>query len=589
MSLEVWGGIECTLNRVNDQYFDQCTKNGHSLRLIDFQLFKDIGIKKLRYPCLWENVSMESPRKRNWEQLDEKLAEIRRLGMTPIAGFLHHGSGPKYTHLLDPNFPTLFAEYAKDFATRYPWIENFTPVNEILTTARFSCLYGHWFPHEKNDYAFLKAVFLQCKATVLAMREIRKITPDAKLIQTEDMGKCQSTEKLAYQRDFENERRWLAYDILYGKFNQNHKLFKYVVSSGISYEEIQWTTENYFRPDILGINHYLLSNRYLDDRIDLYPENFHGGNGFHQYADVGVIDTGQAELPLPEDILVETWQRYKIPLAVTEVHTRGHREEQMRWFYQMWNSCETAKNSGVEIQGITAWSLLGTYDWHSLCTKDDYFYEPGVFDLRSSHSLSRKTGLAKLVQELALSGETNSPILETKGSWQLERRILYAPHKGSHSLINSTGRPLLIAGENEWLNKSIAMACRFRNLPYILTDKSKLEGDIENNRPWAVLNTMRVVDSQSLYITAEYKDITETILFHSPVDETSEHFMDFIHNVLDLLIDGEVGIYHFNDFGEILCENNLELDDDEMDKLINNRNNFLMDNYKYSGFEQLTV
>jgi dTDP-4-dehydrorhamnose reductase len=563
MTLDIWGGIECTFNRVGDQYFDQCAKNGHLTRTTDFQLFKELGIKKLRYPCIWEKVSMDNPKIRNWEELDEKLGEIKRLGITPIAGFLHHGSGPKYTNLLDPKFPMLFANYARDFAERYPWIEHFTPVNEILTTARFSCLYGHWYPHKKNDLDFLKAVFLQCKATVLAMREIRKVIPYAKLIQTEDIGKCQSTAKLKYQRDFENERRWLAYDILCGKFDQNHKLYKYVMKAGISYEEIHWATENFYTPDVLGINHYLLSNRFLDHKMDLYPEHFHGGNKIDSYADVGVLDTGQANLPLPEDILCEAWSRFKIPLAVTEVHTRGHREEQMRWFYQMWKAGETAQKRGVKLKGITAWSLLGTYDWHSLCTRDDLFYEPGVFDLRSSRSYPRKTGLAKLIYDLAHTCTTTSPLLETRGSWQTERRVLFAAKQGSHSLLHSSGRPLMIAGENLALKKIIARACRFRNLPFVTADVANVEEVTKSANPWAVLNTLTVMNTGSLFLSAQYIESTKHILFQSAIDESSEYFSEFINNALDLIIDGEHGIYHFNELGEIIWANNPESTDEK--------------------------
>ena len=43
-------------------------------------------------------------------------------------------------------------------AERYPWVEHYTPVNEPLTTARFSGLYGHWYPHARDDGAFLRAL-----------------------------------------------------------------------------------------------------------------------------------------------------------------------------------------------------------------------------------------------------------------------------------------------------------------------------------------------------------------------------------------------------------------------------------------------
>jgi dTDP-4-dehydrorhamnose reductase len=127
-SLEIWGGLECTLNRVQDSYMDQCRKNGHYERPSDFELFGQIGIKKIRYPCLWETVAKTNRYERDWSLIDQQLNVLKKLDLKPIAGFLHHGSGPAYTSLIDPEFPEMFAEYSGDFAARYPWIDEFTPV-----------------------------------------------------------------------------------------------------------------------------------------------------------------------------------------------------------------------------------------------------------------------------------------------------------------------------------------------------------------------------------------------------------------------------------------------------------------------------
>ena len=61
-------------------------------------------------------------------------------------GLVHHGSGPAGTDLLDEGFAEGLARFARAVAERFPWVEDWTPVNEPLTTARFSALYGHWYP-----------------------------------------------------------------------------------------------------------------------------------------------------------------------------------------------------------------------------------------------------------------------------------------------------------------------------------------------------------------------------------------------------------------------------------------------------------
>jgi dTDP-4-dehydrorhamnose reductase len=215
--LELWGGIECTVARVGDDYRDQCAETGHRERIEDLDRIAALGIRTLRYPVLWETISPGDPAEADWSWHDERLPRLRELGIVPIAGLCHHGSGPTHTNLLDPEFPEKLARHARAVAERYPVIEHYTPVNEPLTTARFSALYGHWYPHAADYGAFLRALFIQCKAVLLSMRAIREVRPDAKLVQTDDLGRTFSTPAMAYQAEHDNARRWLTFDLLCGR------------------------------------------------------------------------------------------------------------------------------------------------------------------------------------------------------------------------------------------------------------------------------------------------------------------------------------------------------------------------------------
>lgn len=496
--LKLWVGLECTYNRVGATYHSQLHKSGHHKRLDDLDKFASLGAERIRYPCIWELNIKGGEGVYDWSWLDQRLHRLRDLNLRPIAGFLHHGSGPKFTDLLDPEFPEKLARYAADFARRYPWIEDYTPVNEILTTARFSCLYGYWYPHKKDDVSFLQALYNQCKATVLAMRAIREVNPKARLIQTEDLGKAQSTSTVAYQAEFENHRRWIALDLLCGKVTTSHPIYDFL-KIGISDEQLKWLVENPCPPDVFGINHYLLSNRFLDEELELYPEFLrHTGNRFHRYVDVGAIDTERANTISPKEIFKEAWERYKIPLAVTEVHIRGHREDQIRWFYDIWKTAEDLKKEGVEFEAVTAWSLLGSFDWDSLCTERHGFYEPGVFDLRSPKTLPRPTALSSTIKKLAQGNWDHHPIFDEPGWWQKGQRKIFALHGNPihHKLQPRAGKALLITGANGTLAKAFARICEFRNIPYYslsrneldTANKANLQRILKELRPWAVVN-----------------------------------------------------------------------------------------------------
>jgi dTDP-4-dehydrorhamnose reductase len=502
---EIWGGIECTINRVKNNFFDQLQYSGHYYREGDIEQLAGLGIKKLRYPVLWEKHQPEKNRSIDWSWTCVQLNKIREKNIDVIAGLVHHGSGPAYTNLADENFPYDLAEYARKVAEQFPWIEYYTPVNEPLTTARFSGLYGIWYPHQNNSKAFTQILLNELKATVLAMQEIRKINPNAKLVQTEDLGKTYSTKKLKHQADFENERRWLTYDLLCGKFDKNHFLWEHFQRLGIPEKDIYFFQENICTPDLFGFNHYLTSERYLDERLHLYPPHTHGGNGRHHYADVEVVRVNIDEDTGIDVLLKEAWERYQQPIAVTEVHLHCHREEQLRWFKHVWDACNNLIEEGVNIKAITSWALLGSYGWNKLLTQDGGDYEPGAFDLRGG-SL-RPTALANYIRKVAHENCCDHHLCEEKGWWLRDSRVLYGSRSKTIQMNTNQNLPVLIIGKNGTLGRAFAKVCEDRCLPYHLLSRQDCDisnlGSIESAiglyKPWTIINAagfVRVDDAE---------------------------------------------------------------------------------------------
>jgi len=425
--LDLWGGLECTVNRVGNTYYDQTVKSGHQDRIQDLELIAGLGIRTLRYPALiWERIAADGLATADWRWADERLKHLRELEITPIVGFLHHGSGPRDTNLLDPAFPHKLAAYASAVIQRYPDLTLFTPVNEILTTARFSALYGYWYPHQRNARDFIYALLNQCHATVLAMDAVRQVNPAAKFISTEDIGKTYATPPLQYQADFDNERRWWSYDILCGRFNPEHPAWQFAEYAGIARSELKRHEELFARkdiaPDIMGINYYLTGERWLDHRLHLFPKHLHGGNGRDHYADTEAVRVPQGMQGISH-ILQEVWERYQRPLAITEAHLGSTADQQMRWFEEIWSGACQAKEHGVDVQAVTAWALFGLYNWNTLVTQDHGYYEPGVFDLSSG--IPRATAYTQMLRDFIQSKGRAFSGKEREGWWQRAERILY--------------------------------------------------------------------------------------------------------------------------------------------------------------------
>ena len=504
--MELWGGIECTINRVQDVYLDQSDYSGHYTRTGDIELFAGLGIKKLRYPVLWEKHEPEAGITINWTETQAKLQSIRENGMEPIAGLVHHGSGPRFVHMMDESFINGLASYARQVAEKFSWINYYTPVNEPLTTARFCGLYGLWYPHGNSDRSFVRILYNECKATVLAMQEIRKVNSNAQLVQTEDLGKTHSTPLLKYQAAFENRRRWLTFDLLCGKVKPTHPLYKYLLKHGLSADELAFFETNPCPPDIMGFNYYPTSERYLDENLAAYPAHTHGSNRRHKYADVEVVRVGNAQLSGPYQLLKEAWERFKLPMAVTEVHLHCTREEQLRWLQSIWGTAQQLAKDGIDIRAVTAWALLGSFGWNRLLTQPGGDYEPGIFDVRSG--TPRATALSKMLQHCSSGQCFEHQVMAGKGWWERDIRIAYNKMPSIASTPALPSPPLLIIGKSNALGNAFARACEERHINYRLlgrteldiTNRVQIEEVIQHLKPWAIINTAAFLEVEEAEI-----------------------------------------------------------------------------------------
>jgi len=259
-------------------------------------------------------------------------------------------------------------------------------------------------------------------------------------------------------------------------------------------------------PDVFGFNHYITSERFLDDRIQLYPQNLVGGNGRHRYADVEAVRVEVDEETGIKKLLKEAWNRYHSPMAITEVHLHCHREEQLRWFKHVWDAVCELKNENIDIRAVTSWALFGSFGWNKLLTEPSGEYEPGAFDVRNG--TPRATALVRFIKKLTEKNTIPHPLSEEKGWWQRSSRILFGPViKELRMKAGRNSAPVLIIGKNGTLGRAFAKVCGERCIPYQLLgrqdcdiiDLQQVKNCIAQLRPWAVINAagyVRVDDAQ---------------------------------------------------------------------------------------------
>jgi dTDP-4-dehydrorhamnose reductase len=248
----------------------------------------------------------------------------------------------------------------------------------------------------------------------------------------------------------------------------------------------------------------------LNESTDHYPHRAHEPLP-ERFADVEAV---RARLDVPVGactVLREAWQRYGLPLAVTEAHLGGTREEQLRWLYEVWLSVQRLRKAKVDVRAVTAWSLLGAFDWNVLVTRATGFYESGAFDVRAP--APRPTAIARLVNELATTGRPNAePLVAQPGWWRRPDRLFHPPADGRTSpaaqttptldMQNRSLQPLLILGASGTLGSAFVRLCNARGIAYHLSSRAQLdltrpvgaEQLLDETNAWAVVNAAGYVN-----------------------------------------------------------------------------------------------
>jgi len=253
------------------------------------------------------------------------------------------------------------------------------------------------------------------------MEAIRHVHPDARLVQTEDVGNISGTAELRPVWEFLNLRQWLPFDLLCGRVERHHPMFDYMHAEGVSEAEIYWFAEHACPPDIIGVNYYVTSDRFLDHRIEVFPEDRRSAEG--AFVDAEAVRASPDGIRGIGPILTEAWERYRLPLAITEVHLGCSPDEQIRWLVECWQQAMWARSRGVNCVALTSWALLGSFYWNELVTRENGHYEPGVFDVQNGSP--EPTALAKVVAQIAAGEQPQHPALTEPGWWHLESRLCF--------------------------------------------------------------------------------------------------------------------------------------------------------------------
>jgi beta-glucosidase len=233
----------------------------------------------------------------------------------------------------DPRFRTAYLRYTEEFASRYPWVEEYTLFNEPFSTLFLTGHEGIWPPYQKGLDNFVAQILNVLPAVAEASRTYEDLLPDAKhvWVDTCEHHTGAGAGGSAYAA-MANERRFLVLDCFLGRYDgRGYDPFGPMAEllRGAGGEKLHDMEPG--RIDVLGLDYYAHCQWHFDDQ---------GGSPNTPYP-----------LPLAQQIYLY-WDRYRLPCLLTETNVRGRTSDRATWFKYVLEQCERARQMGVPLQGL---------------------------------------------------------------------------------------------------------------------------------------------------------------------------------------------------------------------------------------------
>jgi beta-glucosidase len=342
----------------------------------DLRAVCELGATSIRYGVNWPLVHI-GPDQFDWAMLDERLAfATGELGLTVVADLVHYGT-PTWLadSFADPGYPDAVARFTGAFAARYRGVvDHLTPLNEPLTTASFCGLRGVWPPALTGWAGWTKVTLAIVAGISRSIAAARMANPDVVIVHVEAASLYQTAapELKAHAGKLE-AIGMLPTDLLLGRVDPSHELYKWLIGSGATALELDRLRINVPEIDILGVNYY----------PDLSPRTLAHFEGVVSQIATNLGADGLAT------IVTRFAERYQLPMIITETSIEGEDAVRTQWLEESVARVHELRHSGIDLRGYTWWPIMDFVDWSYASAGrnvEEFAVDEAIVTARSSSS-----------------------------------------------------------------------------------------------------------------------------------------------------------------------------------------------------------
>ena len=345
------GGFEaCYARSEHGKRHDMLRLTKHDVQCrSDYKLLKDIGITTVRESLSWHQIDKGNGQY-DFAFFEEIMQIAKAEDMQVIWGLNHFDLID-----IDPFSPVLVERFVAYAVEAVKTIRRYTngilyliPFNEMSFFSWISAEIGVWGPYAHQRGGELKIQLTKC--VIGAIQAIRKIDPSVRFIHIDPIMNrtVQPGSEGALQRFVDDFREIMyeAWDMVSGRVRP------------------ELGGQPYYM-DAVGLNYYIYNQEEVTIR---YEESSN-----HPHFDIQRMDWDSPLWRSMNDLMQEVYERYKVPILITETGCHGSLREQ--WWNRLLPEVDLAIAEGIQVLGLCSYPIIDRPDWHQWHLTNSGFWD----------------------------------------------------------------------------------------------------------------------------------------------------------------------------------------------------------------------